>query len=53
MHETDIAADFLKHAPPFDRLDEDYAPGAYLALGSAPSPEGWQVGVEITGYIYF
>lgn len=29
-------------------LDEDYAPGVYLALGSAPAPDGWQVGFDET-----
>ena len=30
-------------------LDADYAPGVYLALGSTPAPDQWQVGFDETG----
>ncbi len=43
MHETDIAADFLKHAPPFDRLDEDALHRAASGIEAAYYREGQTV----------
>jgi hypothetical protein len=39
----DATADALVAA-----LDADYAPGVYLALGTVPAPDGWEVGFDET-----
>jgi CBS domain-containing protein len=43
MHETDIAADFLKQSPPFDRLDEDALRRAASGIEVAYYREGQAV----------
>jgi len=43
MHESDIAADFLRRHPPFDRLDENALGGTAAALEAAYYREGQRV----------